>query len=488
MNQQSNNGIFNFFRSIQGQLVVWFLLLSLIPLFTLAAIAWTNSLSAMQVAAEDQLSSIAESKASAIEGFVHDAQRLATIISELPNIRGVAGQDIGLPALIAYRNSPDNRALYETARNNTIASFEAFDANFERVEGLILTDVSGYIYLSTVEGFDEGTNTNQWNHLLPLTGITDVTVGDIQLIEGAANWFIYVPVTSLEGRHLGFLIMESNINHPIEYVMDRTGMGQTGEVFLVNMVDSLTMTELRFHENAPFNFTMTGLALQQAQAGEAAGIASYGDYRGGNVVGAWRIIEGTNWLLVAEQDLVEALEDANNLSIIILVVTVVATVIVLVVAYLVARTISKPISDVAVTASSISNGDFSKRTNIRSKNEIGLLAAAFDQMAENVQNLFKSERESKEYLQNVVSEYSQFIEAVANGDLTTQLQLDNDGKDEELHRLGQNLNYMVENLSEMALQINETASMYRRRRQKFSPAQRSKSPAQPSKKRLSPRR
>jgi methyl-accepting chemotaxis protein len=458
MNQQENNRVLNFFRSIQGQLIIWFLLLGLVPLFMIAAIAWISSLNAMQLAAEEQLASLAAAKANSVEGYVRDARRLVTVLSEQPSIRGMAGQDIGLPALIAYRNNPENRDIYERARDNAITSFAAFDDSFDRVEGFILTDTNGYIYLSTIEGLGEGSNANQFNFLLPLNTITETTSGQLQEINGESHWYIYTPITNLEGRALGFLVVKSNINRPISELIDRTGLGQTGEIYLINLENNLTLTELRFVENAPFVFEMTTLGIQRAQAGEASGIATYADYRGGNVVGAWNSIEGTNWLLLAEQDLVEALEEANNLSTIIVGVTAVAAVIITIIAYFIARTISKPISDVAMTASGISNGDFSKRTNIRSNNEIGVLAAAFDQMAENVQNLFKSERESKEQLQSVVSEYSQFIEAVANGNLTIQLELENQDESQELHRLGQNLNYMVGNLSEMASQINETAS------------------------------
>jgi hypothetical protein len=49
MNSQSN-AVINFFRSIQGQLIIWFLLLGLVPMIVIAGFAWLNSQHALRLA------------------------------------------------------------------------------------------------------------------------------------------------------------------------------------------------------------------------------------------------------------------------------------------------------------------------------------------------------------------------------------------------------------------------------------------------------
>lgn len=72
-------------------------------------------------------------------------------------------------------------------------------------------------------------------------------------------------------------------------------------------------------------------------------------------------------------------------------------------------------------------------------------------------------QEQNEQLQAALAEYSTFVEQVASGDLTTPLQPKGNGTiqgkvENDLHRLGVNLNKMIENLSSLAQQIKSTAT------------------------------
>lgn len=457
MNSQSNS-IANFFRSIQGQLIVWFLLLGLVPMVIIAAVAWLNSQSALQFAAEEQLQRTTEADATSIENFIADSLRMGEVLRQYPIIRGVTGQDIGLPALISFRNSVENLALYDKAHMNAQITLEAMAETYERLDGGLIADTNGLILVSTLSEFAEGTNVNQSSLLIPLNTVTDVMMGDLLQVDGNTGFFVYSPVSTIEGRLIGYVVLKMNFDRVIATLNDRTGLGSTGETYLVDLSSNLALTDSRFVEDAAFNQQVNTFPVQSAKSGDSSGVGNYFSYINDDVYGAWQTVEGTNWLIIAEQDGHEALIEANNLSSLILTIAVISTVVIAVAAYLLARTISKPIGDVAVVASSVAQGDFSKRTNINSQNEIGVLAAAFDQMTDNIQQLFRTERESKQYLESIVSEYSHFIEEVANGNLTIQLNLDNKDDDQELHRLGANLNSMVHNLSEMASQIDETAA------------------------------
>ena len=73
-----------------------------------------------------------------------------------------------------------------------------------------------------------------------------------------------------------------------------------------------------------------------------------------------------------------------------------------------------------------------------------------------------SEQARKMLLERTVSAYLDFVNHVTGGDLAVRLQLDNSQQgqgeiDEELYRLGENLNQMVNNLSEMTANIEQSA-------------------------------
>lgn len=145
------------------------------------------------------------------------------------------------------------------------------------------------------------------------------------------------------------------------------------------------------------------------------------------------------------------------------------------------RAIVKPIRQVAETATAIAEGDLNRVVNFSSTDEIGTLAQAFNRMTDKLRHqieaeqtarreadklaaiqaetsrqaaeLVEKERQSKEQLQRLIAEYLEFIERVAEGDLSARLNL-HEG-DYLMTTLGHNLNIMVERLGEMTLQIQE---------------------------------
>ncbi|OGI17342.1 MAG: hypothetical protein A2287_10945 [Candidatus Melainabacteria bacterium RIFOXYA12_FULL_32_12] len=82
-------------------------------------------------------------------------------------------------------------------------------------------------------------------------------------------------------------------------------------------------------------------------------------------------------------------EDFNNLksgnSTLILHITILVALAGIILAYLLAKTITRPLSIVTNAASAIENGDFSKRVEIKSTDELGYLAQSFNNMASSLQ-------------------------------------------------------------------------------------------------------
>ena len=83
------------------------------------------------------------------------------------------------------------------------------------------------------------------------------------------------------------------------------------------------------------------------------------------------------------------------------VVLVVVLLIIVLVAYIFARTIISPLSKITTAVNGFGKGDFSARTNLCRNDEIGDLAKSFNNMADKINHLMKSE---KELLANVSHE------------------------------------------------------------------------------------
>jgi len=63
-----------------------------------------------------------------------------------------------------------------------------------------------------------------------------------------------------------------------------------------------------------------------------------------------------------------------------------AMIVVILIGYLVARIITNPLHSLVSTSQAISRGDLSRRTGIKNKDEIGVLAKSFDKMTENLES------------------------------------------------------------------------------------------------------
>ena len=83
-------------------------------------------------------------------------------------------------------------------------------------------------------------------------------------------------------------------------------------------------------------------------------------------------------------------------------------------------------------------------------------------MTGNLQKMVESEREGKQYLQNTVADYMNFVEQVSDGNLASKLKLngstilgDLNEDSQDLARLGVNLSAMVESLNTITRQVRE---------------------------------
>ncbi|HSH04371.1 MAG TPA: methyl-accepting chemotaxis protein [Anaerolineae bacterium] len=135
-----------------------------------------------------------------------------------------------------------------------------------------------------------------------------------------------------------------------------------------------------------------------------------------------------------------------------------------------ANTITNPVQAVASAATKLSQGDLSQTVHTSTQDEIGDLALAFNDMAANLRRrmeaeeqaradadrLAQSERAQKEQLESTVNQYLHFVENVAAGDLSGQLQVN--GSDDALSRLGRSLNTMITSLRDITQQIRQATT------------------------------
>ena len=128
-------------------------------------------------------------------------------------------------------------------------------------------------------------------------------------------------------------------------------------------------------------------------------------------------------------------------------------------AFGVARSVARPLEELAGVARSVADGNLAVHADVRSGDEIGMLASAFNQMVFQLRDMLRSEQEQREYQQAIVAEYVDYMSEVTLGNLSARLDVyeDESATDDPLVKLGYKLNETVAGLQRMIAQVHGAA-------------------------------
>ena len=195
------------------------------------------------------------------------------------------------------------------------------------------------------------------------------------------------------GELLGILVARLSLDGLNKIVTDRTGMGTTGETYLINRYGFM-ITPSRFRKDTFLKqkvdtesarhclADMASIRAGRLAEGHEHVTLVYADYRGVRALGVHDHIQEMGWGLLAEIDASEAFAPIAKLRTAILVFAVLFSAAAVAVAYFLAQRISRPIHELHVGSERIGSGELSYRVHIKTGDEIEQLADEFNRMAE----------------------------------------------------------------------------------------------------------
>jgi GAF domain-containing protein len=169
-------------------------------------------------------------------------------------------------------------------------------------------------------------------------------------------------------------------------MLERAGLGQTGETYLVGTNHAM-LTESRSGEEGIYVRTEGASA---AIGNHAHGAGVYDGYRGEPVVGVYRWLPELEVALLAEQGQAEAFSSLYTMLVVNAGVVLVAVMLAVAGSLFVTRGIANPLSNLAETATQIAGGDLERVARIEREDEIGAVAQAFNQMTARLRDLIGS--------------------------------------------------------------------------------------------------
>ena len=415
-NTENNSGNKKF-RPLGRSLLLWFLLLSLLPLTITAWLGYRQMVDGLTQSALNELEHSAQQKADFIKTWFH--YREMDVLVQAENKHNIYFLRALNQGLLASRQSAD-RYIETPQWKRLVKSQEhelvSLSSRYEYIGDLFLVNRKGDILYSVLKEFDLGSNLFNGIYAgTELARIAKISMDTKQVKFSDFNrhgtetyllvGFLSAPMVDANGKVIGVFLLQMRLKRLAELM--RGKRRNTTQIHYLVGQDGFARTPISWQETDKsvterIDTRVVNTWKQQVDASlvedQASSLASeYIGPHGRLVFGLHQRLSlfGVNWALISEIDRAEALAEADKQGNIILIMVLLTSVL----ATYIAKSITQPVTTLAKIAESVSLGETEQRFDIRSNNEIGMLGVAFNKMLD-ARN--KHERELEQSTQNTL--------------------------------------------------------------------------------------
>ncbi|NJN14965.1 MAG: HAMP domain-containing protein [Oscillochloris sp.] len=363
-------------NQLRWWLVIAFVSLTILPIAVVVPLTFNQVRTQVTAQAIDQLGSITDLKIAQITRWIGDSHALLSITLSNPVVAQID------PILTTIEDETQregiNRLLQQLITQDNTASEGLFSQLFiyDRAGNVIAASDPSQIGKIVQRQPYFAASLDQ-----PFTQAPYYAVGS-----GELTMLVTRPIRSLDGSLNGVLAGQLNLNTLGNFMLERSGLGLSGETYLVSAENNYLLTPSRFAGypiNRSYRSQGIDLGLQQQN-----GSGVYGDYRDPPVpvIGVYRWVPELQAVFLAEIDQAEIAQRFAATIQLIGLVALLAAAGAVGFGFFVATRIADPLSRLTATALQITNGDFSQRTaEGRGSSEIRLLTTTFNRMATQLQ-------------------------------------------------------------------------------------------------------
>jgi len=365
-------------KSLRIRLVTYFSLLSLVTVGAVGLLTFLGARVVITRLVFDRLRVTALLKEAALERWLDDRQRSVQAIAQLPELRDY------LPVLV--ESQPESDAFIAAYINARRALRPVLAGNPDIDELLLLSAEDGRVLLAS-DPRREGENHRQTDYFQ--AGLDGLRVASFELpdAEGGSLQAIAIslPLKDAGNATIGVLAAYIRLDNLSPIVSQPDGLGDSGKIYLVDR-HSLLVAGTNFDRDARQQ-PIRAEGIAQALQGKVGG-ALYRDYRGVPAIGYSRWLEALQLALLVEIDQQEAFLPARHLAGGIFLVGAASVVLLTGAVYLLAKQITYPILAIKAAAIKVAAGDFKQKAPVLTRDEVGVLAQAFNRMTERLRDLY----------------------------------------------------------------------------------------------------
>jgi PAS domain S-box-containing protein len=348
--------------------MVSFLGLSGLALAVVGYLAYSTTRDGITEAALGQLRAASALKAGELNRWIRDELELLEIVAALPGVRSAV---TGLPA-------PEAVSRLRSVAADVLGQGRDFrEVFFMAAEG-------GRVVASSRE---DRVGEFHASALFFRQGMLGPTVQEVYPSPetGRPRLTLAVPVRDARGGVGGLVAAHLNLDRLDAIISHPLGIYEEEQSYLVTGTNEFVSG--RQFGLSEYDRGVHSLGIRRAVSGSTGG-ATYRDYRGAPVLGAYRWIPERGLALLVEVSRKEAFAPARGVLIRTLLFGLGAIFLLMVGIRIIASRVSRPVVAVARAAGKVAEGDFSAKAPVHGKDEIAGLAAAFNTMTERLRGLY----------------------------------------------------------------------------------------------------
>ncbi|BBC26127.1 hybrid sensor histidine kinase/response regulator [Pseudanabaena sp. ABRG5-3] len=375
-----------FRRSLLRQLVSYFSVLSVITVSIVAIGSYFHARTSLSKEVVDRLTVATQLKSYQLKRIMERELRDILLISQEKEVQ---------ESLQKMLNSESNQPTYRQAYAELKKYIDRVNLAKPSFRSIRITRNSGFVIFSS-------TNRKLEDTYLPLGDPTtyftsdriDTVVPNFYISPSNKKVTMTVATPILDNRNvkMGALTADFNLDDIDNLIRDNTGLGETGETYLIGKAGTKTIViagkqiKANLSQNSDKEVRSDGIDQAIAQK---SGFGAYKNYAGVPVVGVYWWLPSQNLALIAEINQSMAFAAADRLAINILILGFMSSSIMLVAIYLFSRQITRPIAAISETAAKLADGDLNQTAPVMTNDEVGVLAQTFNKMAKQVKSSFE---------------------------------------------------------------------------------------------------
>lgn len=375
------------FMSLKVRLIFCFLVISLIPILIIGYVTYRSGENIIKSQVLNSFNAIGQGRENALISYL--GEKLITVDS--------ISKDRFIVETMSRVNQkgPDEDALIAELTKYLVEDKVVVD---KQISALFVLNSKGKIIASSDKSLvgDDKSEDDYFVSAQKSPHIKDVYVSSVTKEPAIA---FSSPINDRKtGELLGVIVNRYKIDRINEIISDKTGLGETGEGYVVNK-DGYLITNLRQVEGAILRDKIDTKPVKLFKAEKKDMEDVYTDYRSKKVLGAsmGEDLEkafGLGWVILTEIDFSEAFSGLYKLVMAIILVSIISVLCALIFAFLVAGMIANPVKQLSQIAQEVGKGDLTRLVSIKSKDEIGQLGQSFNSMVKNLKEVLAKAQEA----------------------------------------------------------------------------------------------